>query len=123
MTPIAIIEAVATMLWSYAGLSFGHWTYRTARLDHRHHIPAATELLGHLVPAMILLVLTVLAGAMIGLPSVVAFIALLFPAGLAYGTHMALHEAEPPPPARQTSTRIALALLLAALIILQRQIA
>jgi hypothetical protein len=122
MTPIALIEAAATLLWVYAGLAFAHWAWRSARLDRRDHIPAVTELLGHLVPAMILLVLTVLAGALIGLPSVVALIALLFPAGLAYGTHMALHEAEPAPPKRHTQIRIALTLILAALIIFQRQI-
>ncbi len=122
LSPIALIEALATALWVYAALAFAHWLIRTARLDRRQHIPALTDLLGHLVPAMILLVLTVLIGALVGLPSVVAFIALLFPAGLAYGTHMALHELDPPPTPPQTIARTAAALLLAALIIAQRQI-
>ncbi|MEJ6388172.1 hypothetical protein [Gymnodinialimonas ulvae] len=122
MTPIALIEAAATALWVYAVLTFAHWVVLSARLDRRQHIPALAELLGHLVPAMILLVLTVLAGALIGLPSVVALIALLFPAGLAFGTHMALSEADPPPPVGHTHARLALTLLLAAAIIYRRQI-
>ncbi len=122
MTPLLyIIEAMATLLWVYAGLTLAHWAIRAARLDQRQHIPALTDLISHLVPAMILLVLTVLAGALIGLPSVVAFIAILFPAGLAFGSHSALHEMEPPPTTGQIRTRILLTLALAALIIALRQ--
>ena len=121
MTPIALIEAAATALWCYAGLTLAHWIYRVARMESRHHIPALADLLSHFVPAMILLVLTVLAGALIGLPSVVAFIAMLFPAGLAYGSHMALSDIEPPPSSVQTLTRFACALLCAALFITLRQ--
>jgi len=120
MTPIAIIEVIATLLWCYAGTALADWGLRTARLERRQHVPAVADLLSHLVPAMILLVLTVLAGAFIGLPSVVAFIALLFPAGLAYGSHMALHEMEPPPTRQQSLTRAAVALVLAGFVIAVR---
>ncbi|MEX3015821.1 hypothetical protein [Gymnodinialimonas hymeniacidonis] len=122
MSPIALIEATATALWVYAALTFAHWALRAARLDRRQHIAAATDLLGHLVPAMILLVLTVLAGALIGLPSVVAFIALLFPAGLAYGAHMALHDMEPPPSRPHLISRLFMTIVLAVLIIFTRQV-
>jgi di/tricarboxylate transporter len=122
MTPIALIEAAATLLWVYAGLTLAHWAYRTARLERRDHIPALADLISHLVPAMILLVLTVLAGALIGLPSVVAFIAILFPAGLAFGSHMALHEHDPPPTQKHTLARIAFTLALSAALITIRQV-
>jgi hypothetical protein len=94
---IIIIEAVAALLWVYTGLTLLAWINHTRRLSQGAHVPAVVELLGHLVPAMIALVTVVLAGALIGLPSVVAFIAILFPAGTAYGTHMALSEAQDPP--------------------------
>lgn len=119
---IALIEAAATLLWCYAALSLVQWLIQVTRLDRRHHVPAAADLLSHLVPAMILLVLTVLAGALIGLPSVVAFIAILFPAGLAYGLHMALEDMEPPPTRAQVMARLAFAIVLAGAIVLYRQV-
>lgn len=119
MTPIAIIESIATGLWTYTALTLGAWILHIRRLDQGAHVPAAAELLGHLVPAMIALVVTVLIGSLIGLPSVVALIALLFPAGLAYGTHMALSEAQDAPNHRP---RIMASLALTAAIIAYRQI-
>lgn len=121
MTPIALIEAAATLLWVYTGLTAFAWANHTRRLTKGAHVPAVTELLSHLVPAMIALVVTVLFGALIGLPSVVAFIALLFPAGTAYGTHMALTEARDSPISRQDLPRIATTVALTLAIITYRQ--
>lgn len=121
MTPIAIIEATATLLWVYTALTFATWLAHLWRLDKGAHVAAATELLSHLVPAMIGLVLLVLFGAFIGLPSVVAFIALLFPAGTAYGTHMALIEARDAPTDRRDLPRIAATLLISMAFIAARQ--
>ncbi len=118
-TPIAIIEAVAIALWVYTALTLLAWINHTRHLDQGAHVPAAAELLGHLVPAMIALVVTVLIGSLIGLPSVVALIALLFPAGTAYGIHMALSEAKDPPNHR---ARIAATLAVASAIIIYRQL-
>ncbi|WP_044006561.1 hypothetical protein [Jannaschia sp. CCS1] len=120
MTPIAIIEAGATLLWTYAALTFLAWARLMFRQDKGRHVAAVVELLFHLVPAMIALVLLVLVGAFIGMPSVVAFIALMFPAGLAYGTHMALTEARDN--AGPDRPRIGLTILLASAIILYRQL-
>lgn len=121
---IAVIEALATVLWTYAGLSFIAWARHTVNQHKSTHVAAVVELLFHLVPAMIGLVLLVLVGAFIGLPSVVAFIALLFPAGLAYGTHMALTEARDGDDAGGAPhlPRAALAVLLACAIIIYRQL-
>lgn len=121
MTPIALIEAAATLLWTYTALTFGAWTLQVARRGQTSHVAAVAELLSHLVPAMIGLVILVLVGAFIGLPSVVAFIALLFPAGTAYGTHMALTELRDAPLGRADAPRIALTLVIAAAIIGVRQ--
>lgn len=92
MTPIAAIEAIATILWVYAGAGLLEWLLRAARAERRQHIPMVTELLANLVPVMIALIVVVMAGAVIGLPSVVVIIALLFPAGLAFGLHLSLND-------------------------------
>lgn len=119
MVLLQIIEAAATVLWTYTALTLTAWIMHTRRLDQGAHVPAFVELLGHLVPAMIALVVTVLFGALVGLPSVVALIALLFPAGMAYGTHMALSEASDHTRPR---LRIAATLALSAAIIVYRQV-
>lgn len=109
--PIAIVEAIATLFWVHAGLGFLEWLARVARTERRAHVPHAVDLLANLVPAMIALVVVVLAGAFIGLPSVVVIIAILFPAGLAFGLHQTLNDL------RETSWRAELSrLFLVALI-------
>jgi hypothetical protein len=92
MTAIGWIEAAATLFWTYAGLAAMEWAARLSRRDRREHLPLVFEMIGHLVPAMIALLLVVLAGAFLGFPSVVVIIALLFPAGLATGFHMGLND-------------------------------
>jgi hypothetical protein len=60
--------------------------------ERREHLPLVFEMIGHLVPAMITLLVVVLAGAFFGFPTVVVIIAVLFPAGLAVGFHMGLND-------------------------------
>lgn len=121
MTAIAIIEALATLLWVYTALTGIAWALHARSLPQGAHVPAFAELLGHLVPAMIVLVVVVLLGALIGLPSVVAFIAVLFPAGTAYGTHMALTDVRDASPSRRDLPRIAATGLIAIALIFYRQ--
>jgi len=92
MTLIALITAVATLLWTFAVLGFIEWFWTVARTERPQHVAHMADLLGNLVPAMIALVVVVMVGAFIGLPSVVVIIALLFPAGLAFGVQMALND-------------------------------
>jgi hypothetical protein len=92
MTPIGWIEAAATLFWSYAGLAAIEWFARLSRRERREHLPLFFEMIGHLVPAMITLLVVVLAGAFFGFPTVVVIIAILFPAGLAVGFHMGLND-------------------------------
>jgi hypothetical protein len=121
MTPLAVLEAVATVLWVYAGLALIEWFLRVAKMGKRHHIPSVVDLLGNLVPAMIALVVVVMAGALIGLPSVVAIIAVLFPAGLAFGAHMALNDIRDTADPRVETGRLLLTLGLAGGVIYVRQ--
>jgi hypothetical protein len=75
----------ATLFWTYAGLAAIEWFARLSRRERREHLPLFFEMIGHLVPAMITLLVVVLAGAFFGFPTVVVIIAILFPAGLAVG--------------------------------------
>lgn len=122
MTPIALIEACATVLWTYTALTFAAWLAQVVRLPQGAHVAAVTELITHLVPAMIALVVVVLLGALIGLPSVVAFIAILFPAGTAYGTHTALVELRDAPTSRRDGPRLALTVMIASVLIAMRHL-
>jgi hypothetical protein len=79
-------------------------------------------MIGHLVPAMITLLVVVLAGIILGLPSVVVIIAILFPAGLAVGFHMGLNDVRDATWAGE-ATRLGLTALIAGLVIYIRQIA
>lgn len=117
MTPIALVEAIATLLWCYAGLCALAWFRHARRMEASVHVPAVTELLGNLVPAMILLVVVILFGALFGLPSVVVLIAVLFPAGLSYGLHTTLSDISEADPWRP---RAVAALALAAAVIALR---
>jgi hypothetical protein len=92
MTPIALVEAAATLFWTYAGLAAAEWFTRLARKERREHLALVFEMIGHLVPAMITLLVVVLAGAFFGFPTVVVIIAVLFPAGLAVGFQMGLND-------------------------------
>lgn len=92
MSAIDAVEAVATLFWTYAALAAIEWFARLSRFERREHLPLFFEMIGHLVPAMITLLVVVLAGAFLGFPSVVVIIAILFPAGLAVGFHMALND-------------------------------
>ena len=125
ITPIAIVEAVASLLWVYAGLTFLAWADYLRRSARQAHVAHVFELITQLVPAMIALLLVVIAGAVIGLPSVVVFIAVLFPAGLCYGSHMALADIRGDRGAAtaQDFARAGLAVALAVLVIWRRQIA
>ncbi|MBF9058872.1 hypothetical protein HKCCSP123_06715 [Rhodobacterales bacterium HKCCSP123] len=123
MTPIAVIEAVATLLWSYAAVTFLAWAGHLRRAGHRTRVTHVFDLVANLVPAMIALLLVVLAGAVIGLPSVVVIIAVLFPAGLAFGLHMSLNEIRDQVTFPRELARIGLALTIGAAVIWGRQIA
>ena len=70
------------------------------------------DLLSHLVPAMILLVVIVLFGALFGLVSIVVLIAIVFPGGLAFGAHMALAEVTDRHQLRDHTPRIGAAIIL-----------
>ncbi len=121
-----VVEGLATFVWIYAALVFAAWGVRVARLDRGDHIPHMVDLLGRLVPTMIVLVGVVMIGAFVGLPSVVVVISVLFPAGLAIGAHGALYDLqgqEGDVNMRGMALRLGLTAGLGTLVIYVRQIA
>lgn len=123
MTPIDIVEAVATVLWTYAIIGAIEWLLRLRRTEARQHVAHVMDLIANLVPAMIALVVIVLAGAFIGLPSVVVIIAVLFPAGLAFGIHMSLNDLRDAAPWQGEVARLIAVFAVAAGVIWVRQFA
>ncbi|AHM04818.1 hypothetical protein roselon_02497 [Roseibacterium elongatum DSM 19469] len=122
LDPIAIVEAIATVFWTYAAIGAGEWLWRVRRTEASSHIPHVTDLIANLVPAMIALVVIVLAGAFFGLPTVVVVIAVLFPAGLAFGVHMSLNDLRDTAHWQGEVLRLALVLIVAAVVIWYRQL-
>jgi hypothetical protein len=122
MTPIDVVEAVATLLWTYSGLAAIEWVARASRFERSRHVPLFVDLVGHLVPAMIALLVVVLAGAFFGLPTVVVVIAVLFPAGLAIGLQMGLNDLRRARWAGE-GLRLLLAALIGGAVIAWRQVA
>lgn len=116
LSPIAVVEAVAALFWVYAALAGIEWAAGLARTPRSRHIPLVTEMIGHLVPAMIMLVVVVMAGAFFGFPTVVVVIAILFPAGLAFGLHGALNDLRETEMLRE-GLRLALTLVIGAAVI------
>ncbi len=92
MTLIGVIEGIATILWVYALAGLAEWVWRLGRAETRTHVGHVAELLLNLVPVMVLLIATVMVGSIVGLPSVVVFIAVLFPSGLAYAAYQSLND-------------------------------
>ncbi|MFW5641302.1 MAG: hypothetical protein ACOCY0_00920 [Roseicyclus sp.] len=122
MTAAAVIEAAATLFWTYACLAALEWAARLSRRERRARLALLFEMIGHLVPAMVTLLVVVLAGFLLGLPSVGLIIALLFPAGLATGFHMGLNDLRAATWTGEAA-RLGLAALIAALVVHLRQIA
>jgi len=120
MTLLQGAETLAAILWCYAGLNLLAWLNATRKLERRGHIPAITDLLSHLVPAMLLLVVLVLFGALFGLVSTVVLIAVVFPGGLAIGGHMALAELTEREAVRDHLPRMGAAMLLGLAVTLYR---
>lgn len=121
MSILFLVEAMATLLWVFAGLSVLAWANHLRRSPQGAHIAHVTDMIANLVPVMIVLLLVVIAGAMIGLPSIVVLIAVLFPGGLAIAFHMSLRAIRDAPAPRADLLRLLGALVLAIALVLWRQ--
>jgi hypothetical protein len=121
VTPPGLIEAVATLLWCYAGITVLAWAGHLRRSPRHRRAAHGADLIANLVPATIAVLLVAIAGAVIDLPSVVVIISLLLPAGLAFGLHMSLNDIRDDAALPREVARIALAFTIGLAVIWWRQ--
>jgi hypothetical protein len=66
MIPVAIAEALATLLWCYAGVLLIVWIRRTAEMGERFHVGMTALLFGSLVPVIGVFLLLLIGAAVLG---------------------------------------------------------
>ncbi|HBG99923.1 MAG: hypothetical protein JKP98_24980 [Rhodobacteraceae bacterium] len=96
MIPVAIAEALATLLWCYAGVLLIVWIRRTAEMGERFHVGMTALLFGSLVPVIGVFLLLLIGAAVLGLPWLARAAPLLLPAGLALSLQTELADVETP---------------------------
>lgn len=92
MTAVLVIKFCALLLWCYAAVLAVAWFRAVRAEDTTRHVGHVISLLGVFVPLSCLLVIVVFLGAMLGLPSVVALLAVLVPAGLVVGLQLEVNR-------------------------------
>lgn len=88
ITAVLIIKFCSLLLWCYAIVLSVAWFRAVGADDKRTHVGHFLGLMGVFVPLSCVLVFVVFLGAMLGLPSVVAILAVLVPAGLVVGLQL-----------------------------------
>ncbi len=91
-----IAEALATLLWCYAGVLLIVWIRRTAEMGERFHVGMTALLFGSLVPVIGVFLLLLIGAAVLGLPWLARAAPLLLPAGLALSLQTELADVETP---------------------------
>lgn len=76
------------MLWCYAAVLLVAWFRAVGAEDQKTHVGHFLGLMGVFVPLSCALVFVVFLGALLGLPSVIAVLVLLVPAGLVVGLQL-----------------------------------
>lgn len=116
---IRLIVLAATILWSYAAVVGVEWARMLWRSERREHVTLVFDLVTGLLPAAAAYVLLVLAGHVLGLPSVVVFLAVVVPGGLVYAFRAALVD-RGLTGARREQGRLLIALALAVAVVATR---
>lgn len=119
---IATIEAIATVLWVWAIMLGFLWFRAVGRRAKNEHVENFVALMGVLVPVIAAIMALIFAGAFLGLPSVVVFIAMVVPAGLTIALQLEVTRLEPTDLRREAS-RIGFVLVVAVPVIWVRQFA
>lgn len=110
--PVKIVDLTAMFLWCHAAILLVAWVRAVARTGRRNHVGHFVSLAGEMVPMVAGVVILVFLGAFIGLPSVVVFLAVVFPAGIVVALLFEMRRLEGVARARE-ARRLALALGLA----------
>lgn len=116
---IRLIVLAATILWSYAAVVGAEWARMLWRSERREHVTLVFDLVTGLLPAAAAYVLLVLAGHVLGLPSVVVFLAVVVPGGLVYAFRASLVD-RGLTGARREQGRLLIALALAVAVVATR---
>ncbi len=116
---IRLIVLAATILWSYAAVVGAEWARMLWRSERREHVTLVFDLVTGLLPAAAAYVLLVLAGHVLGLPSVVVFLAVVVPGGLVYAFRASLVD-RGRTGARREQGRLLIALALAVAVVATR---
>jgi hypothetical protein len=116
---IRLIVLAATILWSYAAVVGAEWARMLWRSERREHVTLVFDLVTALLPAAAAYVLLVLAGHVLGLPSVVVFLAVVVPGGLVYAFRTSLVD-RGLTGARREQGRLLIALALAVAVVATR---
>jgi hypothetical protein len=116
---IRLIVLAATILWSYAAVVGVEWARMLWRSERREHVTLVFDLVTGLLPAAAAYVLLVLAGHVLGLPSVVVFLAVVVPGGLVYAFRASLVD-RGLTGARREQGRLLIALALAVAVVATR---
>lgn len=88
ITAVLIIKFCSLMLWCYAIVLTVAWFRAVGAEDEKTHVGHFLGLMGVFVPLSCALVFVVFMGAMLGLPSVIAVLVVLVPAGLVVGLQL-----------------------------------
>ncbi len=83
-TLIAIIVFLATVLWVHVIAVLAEWIALLRRADHGSKISVVIDMLGALVPVVILFIAVVFASSIFGFRSSVVFLAVIVPGGLVF---------------------------------------
>lgn len=101
--PVKIVDLWAMFLWCHAAVLVVSWFRVVGRTDRRDHVGHFISLMGELVPMAAGVILLIFAGSVLGLPSVVVFLAVVFPAGLVFALLMEVERVGET--SRQSETR------------------
>lgn len=122
MEPLALVEAVATILWCHVLVLTVAWFRAVAREELQTHVAHFTTLMGVMVPIVSGFLAVVFLGKILGLPSVVVLLAVIVPAGLVVALQLEVSRLAPSAVSAEI-WRLTLALGLGLAVIWRRQIA
>ncbi|MEL7106000.1 MAG: hypothetical protein AAGM21_08765 [Pseudomonadota bacterium] len=115
MTSLEALLVLGNFAWAYVIVLTYVWFRAVAQTDLRDHIGHFVGLMGVFVPGVSMVLMILLAGAMFGLPWLIAILVLAFPASIAAGLHLEVARLTPDDPWAD-GQRLVLTVLLALVI-------